>query len=155
MNDSSEFPVTGVLLGLDFGHRRVGVAVSTVEQSIAVPLDTWLRAGDAEADALRLGEFVSEQQAVGLVVGLPINTDGTEGELARDARQFADWASAACGLPATMWDERFSSIRAETALRQSSLGRRQRNARRDKVAAQMMLQGFLDRNASIRKLQSE
>ncbi len=147
-NDEAAFagqpvPSKGVLLGLDFGTRRVGVAVSTPEQTIACPLETYHRR-DANADAAYLKRLVAQYRVVGVVVGLPVHMSGHEGEKARQARRFGRWVHEVTGLPVQFWDERFTSSLADDVLQQGGLTRRQRKARRDKLAAQILLQSFLD-----------
>ena len=136
-------PVRGHLLGLDYGARRVGLAVSDVEQNIASPLKTLARSGD-QSDARVLNCLVQDHRVVGLIVGLPVHMSGDEGALADAARQFGGWAAQATGLPVCYWDERFSSARADTLLQSLALSRDQRKKRRDAVAAMVILQSFLD-----------
>lgn len=145
-----DFPEQGRLLGIDFGSRRLGFAISTPEQTIAGPLENYDRHG-SEQDARRLGELIDEYHVAGLVVGLPMHTGGEEGELARKAREFGAWVAGASGLPVAFHDERFTTALAEEHLLSADLSRKKRKARRDKLAAQIMLQSFLDgRSRSMR-----
>ncbi len=137
------FPGQGRLIGLDYGTRRIGVAVSTPDQKIASPVESYARAGN-DNDARHLKELAHEYEAVGLVVGLPVHMSGQEGEKAREARKFGQWLHDELGLPVCYWDERFTTAQAEGALMDASLGKSKRKARLDKVAAQIMLQAFLD-----------
>lgn len=137
-------PDRGRLLGLDFGTRRIGIAVSDVEQGFASPLDNYSRSRP-EADAAHLQAVARGQEAVGLVVGLPLHMGGEEGQSARAARRFGKWAASVTGLPHVFWDERLSSSLAEEYMREAGLSPKKRKTRRDKVAAQIMLQSFLDR----------
>jgi putative Holliday junction resolvase len=139
----SSVPPRGTLLGLDYGTKRIGVAVSTPEQSIASPLENYTRRNDAE-DAAFLKRLASEYQAVGLVVGLPVHMSGDEGAKAKEARAFGEWAAQVCGLPVVYWDERYSSAMAELYLQQAEVSPKKRKERLDKVAAQVMLQAFLE-----------
>lgn len=143
MIENSSVPARGTLLGLDYGTKRVGVAVSTPEQSIASPLENYTRRNEAE-DAAFLQRLAAEYQAVGLVVGLPVHMSGDEGGKAREARAFGEWAAQVCGLPVVFWDERYSSATAELYLQQAEFSRKKQKQRLDKVAAQVMLQAFLD-----------
>jgi putative Holliday junction resolvase len=144
--ESSEtFPSTGCLLGLDYGTKRVGIAICDYEQRIAGPLDNYSRINSA-ADAAHLKTIASEYRATGLVVGLPVHMSGDEGEKAKEARRFAEWASAVTGLPVKFQDERFTTARADDAMRAAGLSAKKRKQRIDKVAAQMLLQAFLDRD---------
>ena len=138
-----EFPATGRLLGLDYGSQRVGVAVSNDEQTIASPLELWVRR-TAVIDAVRLRDLVADYGVVGIVVGLPVHMSGASGGKAREAKQFGRWAANVSGRPVRFFDERFTTARAEEHLLASGLTRRQRQARLDKLAAQIMLQSYLD-----------
>lgn len=139
-------PPQGRLLGLDYGTRRIGTAISTPDQTIASPLENYeLRGGPADAAFLR--EQVREYRVVGLVVGLPLHAGGEEGEKAREARDFGAWAGEVTGLPVEFFDERYTTAAAEDLLREAGLNRRQRQARLDKLAAQLMLQAYLERRA--------
>lgn len=143
MIDNSSVPTRGTLLGLDYGTKRIGVAVSTPEQSIASPLENYTRRNEPE-DAAFLKKLATEYQAVGLVVGLPVHMSGDEGAKAREARVFGEWAARVCGLPVVFWDERYSSAMAQLYLQQAEVSRKKQKQRLDKVAAQVMLQAFLD-----------
>jgi len=140
-------PERGRLLGLDFGTRRIGIAVSDDEQRIASPLENYSRSRP-EVDALRLKTLAGEYRAVGVVVGLPIHMGGEEGQKAREARRFGAWAAAATALPLAFWDERMTSALAEDYLRSAQLSPKKRKARLDKVAAQIMLQSYLESRKS-------
>ena len=142
---SDTFPLTGCLLGLDYGTKRVGIAICDFEQRIASPLNNYSRS-NSTADAVHLKTIASEYRAAGLVVGLPVHMSGDEGEKAKEARRFAEWASDATGLPVRFQDERFTTSRAEEAMRAAGLSTKKRKQRLDKVAAQMVLQAFLDRD---------
>jgi putative pre-16S rRNA nuclease len=136
-------PTEGRLLGLDYGHVRVGVAVSTPEQNIASPLENYTRGSDA-ADADFLRRIVDEYRIAGLVVGLPVHMSGDESESSRLAREFGAWVGRVTGLPVAFWDERFTSSLAEAHLLSARLSKKKRAARRDKLAATFLLQSYLD-----------
>ncbi len=136
-------PTRGTLVGLDYGTKRIGIAISTPDQSIATPLENYTRCNETK-DAALLRRIASEYQAVGVVVGLPVHMSGDEGGKAREARTFGGWVSRVVCLPVVYWDERYSSAMAELYLQQSNLSPKKRQARLDKVAAQVMLQSFLD-----------
>ncbi|MBM3971316.1 MAG: Holliday junction resolvase RuvX [Planctomycetes bacterium] len=143
VTDNASVPTRGTLLGLDYGTKRIGVAVSTPDQSIASPLENYTRR-NATLDAAYLKKITTEYQAVGLVVGLPVHMSGDEGTKAREARTFGEWAGNACGLPVVFWDERYSSAMAGLYLQQAEVSRKKQKSRLDKVAAQLVLQAFLD-----------
>jgi putative Holliday junction resolvase len=130
-------------MGLDFGTKRIGIAVSTYEQSMSSPLENYDRKTPS-LDARHLRELAEEYRIVGLVVGLPVHMSGDEGGLARSAREFGEWAAAETHLPVRYWDERYTSALAEEILQAASLTKKQRKARKDKLAAHLLLQSFLD-----------
>jgi putative Holliday junction resolvase len=136
-------PGVGRLLGLDFGTKRVGVAVSDVEQRYAAPLTVFVRSS-AKGDAAALLRLVAEYAVVGLIVGLPVHMSGDEGRSARLAREFGTWAGRVTGLPVVYWDERHTSTIAESHLLSAGLSEKKRKAKLDAVAAQIMLQSCLD-----------
>lgn len=133
----------GPLLGVDFGTVRVGLAVSDPDRKIAFPLATYTRRGP-DLDATFLRALVAEQAAAGLVVGLPVHLDGREGVKAAEARAYGRWLEKSTGLPVVYFDERFTTTQAEAALWQAGLTHQRRKERRDRVAAQMLLQAYLD-----------
>jgi putative Holliday junction resolvase len=149
MSGSSEpgcvvpFPDRGRLLGLDYGTKRVGLALSSDEQTIATPLETYPRR-DAHQDERYLVQIVAEHRVVGLVVGLPVHISGDEGEKAREARAFGEWAAAVTQRPVRFADERYTTALADEHLRAAHLSPKKRQALRDKLAAQILLQGFLE-----------
>jgi putative holliday junction resolvase len=133
----------GRLLGVDYGQVRVGLAVSDPDRKIAFPLATYERRG-RERDAEHFRALVAAEAITGLVVGLPVHLDGTEGVKAAEARAFAAWLAGVTGLPLAFFDERFTTVQAEAALWDAGLTHKKRKARRDRVAAQILLQTYLD-----------
>ncbi|MFO1092464.1 MAG: Holliday junction resolvase RuvX [Planctomycetaceae bacterium] len=141
-------PRTGRLLGLDYGTHRVGAAISTPEQNLASPLENYTLRSD-RLDAEWLAQVVADYRPVGLVVGLPLHMrSGEEGEKAAEARAFGEWASHVTGLPVTYHDERLTTASAELLLMDAGFSKKQRKARLDKLAAQIMLQSFLDQRSA-------
>lgn len=140
---SSDFPETGTLLGIDFGTKRVGLAISTPDQSIASPLEIIHRSQPAQ-DSKRICKICNEFRVKGLVVGLPVHMSGSEGGKAKEARVFGDWCGEITQLPVIYWDERFTSALADNHLRQSTMSQAKRKKHLDKLAAQVMLQSFLE-----------
>jgi putative holliday junction resolvase len=135
--------VNGRLLGVDFGTVRVGLAVSDADRIIASPITTLERRGK-DADAKFFRTLIAAENIAGLVVGLPVHLNGREGDKAAEARQFGAWLAEISGLPVTFADERFTTVEAENALWNAGLTHRQRKERRDRVAAQIMLQAYID-----------
>jgi putative Holliday junction resolvase len=131
------------LLGVDFGTVRVGLAVSDADRIVASPLQTYA-VQNPQVDAVALRTLAGSQGVVGIVVGLPLHTGGEEGTKAREARTFGAWLGSVTGLPVVFWDERCTTAAAEDALWGAGLSHKKRRERRDRVAAQLILQGFLD-----------
>jgi putative Holliday junction resolvase len=131
------------LLGVDFGNVRVGLAISDPDRKFAFPLATRERCG-SEADAAFYRELVAEEGIGGFVVGLPIHLDGRDSAKAIEARAYGALLHEITSLPVAYWDERFTSVEAESALWQAGLTHKKRKARRDRVAAQIMLQAYLE-----------
>jgi putative Holliday junction resolvase len=133
----------GRLLGLDPGTARIGLAISDPDRLIASPLDTYA-VREPDLDAAYFAKLVAAERVAGLVVGLPLHTGGEEGIKAREARAFGAWLAGVTGLPVVFWDERCTTAAADDLMRGAKLNPRQRKERRDRVAAQLILQGYLD-----------
>jgi putative Holliday junction resolvase len=133
----------GRLLGIDFGTVRVGLAISDSARRIASPLTTYTRR-DANHDASFFCNLVKTEEVAGLVVGLPMHTDGREGKKAQEARVFGNWLAEVTHLSVAFWDERFTTVEAEQSLLDAGLTRKRRKSRRDQLAAQIMLQAYLE-----------
>lgn len=138
--------MTGRVLGLDPGERRIGVAVSDPTGTIASPVRYIDTTRDTVDESLR--ELCEEWDVALIVVGLPINLDGSEGASATMARRVGALAAAATGLAVEFHDERFTSHTAEAALLSGGVKRRKRKEKRDQIAAAVMLQGWLDRRSN-------
>ena len=136
----------GRILALDFGTRRIGIAISDPDQSMAFPLDVITHRGDA-ANGDELRKIVREQSVVGLVVGLPLHMSGGEGEQAQAARRFGDWAAKVTGLAVVYQDERLSSAQADVYLEETGLSKKKQKDRRDMLAAQVILNSWLETRA--------
>ena len=135
------FSSKGPLLGIDYGTKRIGLAVCDPDRVIASPLGT--QANDASNETFFTG-LVTTSKFVGIVVGLPLHASGEESPMSREARAFAKWLGDLAKLPVVMWDERHTSHAAESVLREAKLTMKKRKAKVDRVAAQMILQGFID-----------
>lgn len=137
------------LLGLDLGEKTIGLALSDRLLSIATPMQT-LKRGKFAADAAQLDIIISAQGVGGLVVGLPLNMDGSDGPSAQSARAFGrNWA-ARSSLPIVMQDERLSTSAVTRTLLEADASRRRRGEVVDKMAAAYILQGALDRLRNLR-----
>lgn len=131
------------LLGLDVGTKTIGVAVSDGTLTVASPLETLKRTKFA-ADAKRLAEIAAKRGVGGVVVGLPVNMDGSEGPRAQSVRQFAADLTRALDLPVTLWDERLSTAAVTRTLIEADVSRARRAEIVDKMAAAYILEGLLD-----------
>ena len=132
------------LLGLDLGEKTIGLALSDTLLTVATPMES-LRRGKFSTDATKLDVIVVKQNVGGLVVGLPLNMDGSEGPSAQSARAFARNLSARSPLPILMWDERLSTAAVTRTLIDFDASRKRRAEVVDKMAAGYILQGVLDR----------
>lgn len=132
------------LLGLDLGSKTIGLAISDAGFSIASPLET-IRRKKFTADALALKAIIDERQVGGLVLGLPVNMDGSEGPRVQSTRQFAQNLLERFDIAIAFWDERLSTMAVQRVLvDEADLSRRRRAAVVDKMAASYILQGALD-----------
>ena len=132
------------LLGLDLGTRTIGLALSDVGRSIASPLETLPRT-KFTPDAERIAALSRRFDVGGLVLGLPLNMDGSEGPRAQSTRAFGSRLSGLLGLPVAYWDERLSTLAVTRTLIAADASRARRGELVDKIAAAYILQGFLDR----------
>jgi len=146
-------PGSGALIGLDLGDKTIGLAISDPRRSVASPLLT-IRRRKFTLDAAELLQTATARGAVGLLLGLPLNMDGTEGPRVQSTRAFARNLSGLTDLPIGFWDERLSTVAAERALLDADLSRARRAQVIDHVAAGFILQGFLDRLDVIRRKQA-
>lgn len=154
IDDMSEFasslPDMAAIAGLDLGTVTLGVAVSDVFLSVATPLET-IKRKKFGVDAAALLAICEARAIGGLVLGLPLNMDGSEGPRVQSTRAFARNLSRLTALPITFWDERLSTVAAERALLEADTSRKRRAEVIDHVAAGYILQGALDRIRHIRQ----
>jgi len=141
-------PAEGALLGLDLGDKTIGLALSDLRRKIASPLLT-IRRTKFAADAAALLVEVRRHAVVALVLGLPLNMDGSEGPRAQATRAFARNLAKFTDLPIVFWDERLSTAAVTRTLIAGDLSRKRRGVLVDKLAAAYILQGALDRLATI------
>ena len=140
-------PKRGALIGLDLGTKTIGVASSDPERRVAAPVETIVRKRFG-VDAQRLLALAAERRAIGFVLGLPVNMDGTEGPRAQATRAIARNLARLTELPIALWDERLSTVAVERALIEADASRAKRKAVIDQHAAAYILQGALDRLAN-------
>jgi putative holliday junction resolvase len=139
----SALPRGGRLLGLDVGAKTIGLAISDPGLTVASPVET-IRRGKFTADAERLKALIAERRVGGLVLGLPVNMDGSEGPRCQSVRQFARNLLERVDLPLAFWDERLSTAAVTRTMLEADLSRKRRAEVVDKMAAAYILQGALD-----------
>lgn len=138
------FPHAGKILGLDLGTKTIGVAVSDAMRYSATPLETIKRTKFTK-DAERLEELIAENSIVAILLGLPLNMDGSEGPRVQSTRAFARNLAQRVSLPIAFWDERLSTSAVTRMMIEADLRRDRRAEVVDKLAASYILQGALDR----------
>lgn len=131
------------LLGFDLGSKTIGLAIGDSGLTIASPLET-IRRKKSHIDFARLEEIIAERDVGGLVIGLPVNMDGSEGKRCEETRKFGADLAARFDLPIIFWDERLSTAAVERAMIDADLSRGKRAKVVDKLAAAYILQGALD-----------
>lgn len=141
-------PSVGRLAGIDYGRRRIGIAVCDAERLIASPLLVHETTSDRATDARVFSKLVESEEIVGFVIGLPIHADGSSSEMSAEVKRFSAWLTKTTGLPAVFQDERYTSREASGLLRPARLSRGQKKARHDAIAAQIILNSWLERQAS-------
>jgi putative Holliday junction resolvase len=139
-----DIPRAGRVLALDWGERRIGLAVTDETQRIASPLDTLVRRAGKRFPMPRFLEHVHATAPVGIVVGLPLEASGDEGQAAARARELADLVARRTGLPVELRDERMTSARALAVIREQNGRTRGRREDVDALAAAILLQQFLE-----------
>ena len=136
---------TGRVLGLDVGARRIGMAVSDLLGVTAQGLDT-LQRKNKRTDLERLGRVIREYEVKEIVVGLPLRMSGEQGIQAEKMQAFAADLRQRFGLPVHLWDERLSSVEANRLLRQTEMSIEKRGKAVDRMAAVLILQGWMEGN---------
>jgi len=131
------------LLGLDVGEARIGAAISD-PLGLTAQGRGFIERGGMDETLARLKEIVSGNDVEQIVVGLPLNMSGEEGESARRVRNFAERLRQGLNLPVVLWDERLTTAEAERLMKTAGLSRKKRSARLDQAAAQIILQSYLD-----------
>jgi putative Holliday junction resolvase len=131
------------IAGIDYGTVRVGIALADTAVGIASPFANYPRR-TAELDAEYFRRLVTDEQIARFVVGLPIHLDGRESQKSTEARAFGQWLGEITGVAVDFFDERFTSAEAEELLGAAKMTKKQRQARRDRLAAQIMLTAYLE-----------
>ena len=151
---AAKWPARGALIGLDLGTKTIGVAVSDPDRRLATGVET-IETTKFTQDAARLLKLATERSAVGFVLGLPINMDGSEGPRAQSTRAFARNLARLTELPIGLWDERLSTAAVERELIANDVSRAKRAKVIDEHAAIFILQGALDRLVTLNKTKND
>jgi len=130
-------------IGLDYGRVRIGIAVSDPMGIVASGRES-LQVKDVPSAVARIAELAKENEAGLIVVGLPLNMNGTESPMSKEATAFAEQLKAQSGIPVKMWDERMTSLQVERELVFLDVSRAKRKKINDMLAAQIILQSYLD-----------
>jgi len=136
------------ILGIDYGHKRLGLALSDEGETLASPLPVYQRR-DTKEDHAFLAQLIEEREASRIVVGLPRNMDGSLGEMAKQVLAFVDALKEKVSLPVDTFDERLTTTEAERVLIQANLSRKRRKTLRDSLAAVLILQGYLESRKTV------
>ena len=151
----ADFPRRGSLLGIDYGRKRIGVAVCDKGQSVSSPLEPVARVRDGR-EMTAIARLAEDYDAAGFVVGLPLHANGDESDMSREARGFGRLLNEASGLPVTFFDERYTSAQAEDFLIDMNVSRhRRRHGERDMLAAHYILAGFLQERRNLDSPEAE
>jgi len=137
------FPAEGRLLGVDWGEKRIGLAISDPSQTVATPVGTLSRRAGRRFPMSRLKPYLDQHQPVGVVIGLPLTPEGQEGPAAADARAIGALVTAKTALPVSFWDERMTTARVLRE-RRATGGDGGAPGEADPLAATLLLQAFLD-----------
>ncbi len=132
------------LLGLDLGSKTIGIALSDIRCTIATPMEIINRTKFTK-DAERLMAIIAEQDVGGMILGLPLNMDGSEGPRCQSTRQFVQNICGKIDIPIALWDERLSTVAVTRTLLEADASRKRRKEVIDKMAAAYILQGALDK----------
>jgi putative Holliday junction resolvase len=135
------------VLGIDLGSKRIGIATSDRSGTIATPYTVLLRCGSMGGDHRNIAKMVIEEEAEAVIVGLPLNMDGSEGKAAQAARLEAARMATVVGVPVHVHDERLTTVEADRVLMEQKMNAQARRRVVDKVAAAVMLQSWLDTQA--------
>jgi putative holliday junction resolvase len=140
---AKNLPKEGRILGLDLGETTIGMALSDARRSIASPLST-IERSKLSKDVEKLIAVIATHKISALVIGYPINMDGSKGARAQSTITFVSNISKKISLPMLLWDERFSTMAVEKMMIEADMSRQRRSELVDKLAASYMLQGYLD-----------
>jgi putative holliday junction resolvase len=134
----------GRLVGIDYGSRRIGIAIADSRGVIVTPATTLQATGSASKDATLILDWAAQNEASGLVLGLPLNMDGSDSAQTKSIRAVAEQIRKRGSLSVELWDERLSSFQADLFLDSAEVPRSRRKGLRDALAAQVILQSYLN-----------
>lgn len=134
------------IAGIDYGTVRIGIALADTEVGIAGPFDNYTRRSP-KLDAEYFATLAKEERIGRFVVGLPVHLHGGESQKSTEARKFGDWLASTTNVPVEYFDERFTTAEAERILGMANLTKKKKQARRDQLAAQIMLTAYLESGA--------
>jgi putative Holliday junction resolvase len=132
------------VLGIDFGDRNIGLALSDVLRMTSQPFGTYLFKNRPEEDALFFKDLVARQGIDEIVIGLPLRMDGSPGTRVDKTKVFARWLGAAVGLPVLFWDERLTTRQAHNVMQEQKVRTKDKRAVVNQISAAIILQGYLD-----------
>lgn len=138
----------GRVAGIDYGRRRIGIAVCDAERILASPVCVHQTRGDSAADAVFFRRLATDEGLSGFVVGLPVHADGSDSRMSVEVERFGRWLGETTGLPVVFHDERYSSREATGLLAGAGLTRGRKKERFDAVAAQVMLTSWMESQAA-------
>ncbi len=144
-----ELPAAGRLLGIDYGDKRIGFAISTPEQTISSAIENYTRRTSA-LDLKQIQNWCEEYLVQGIVIGLPIHMNGHESQKSTQCRRFAAWLFSEIGLPIALHDERCTTAVVIDQLIELDLSRKQRKKKLDMLAAQLLLESYLNSRLPLR-----
>lgn len=141
--EDADYPKSGRLLAVDYGTVRMGLAICDPDRILVSPYAVQQR-GKREAEAKYFASLARDEKIAGFVVGLPIHCDGGESQKSVEAREFARWLNRVTQVPVRLFDERFSTAQAKRRLRNAPYTLKDRKARIDAIAAQVLLEAFIE-----------
>lgn len=148
MNDRRAVPSAGRVAGIDYGRRRIGIAVCDDRRIIASPMPLHAPLADMEAEATFFRRLAIEEEIVGFVVGLPVHADGSASQMSVEVERFGSWLAAVTDRPVVFHDERYTSVEAAGKLAGLGLSRRKKKSRTDSIAAQILLSAWMEADAA-------
>ena len=144
MSDRAAAIPAGRVAGIDYGRKRIGIAICDAQRIIASPLPFHMPTGDETAETAFFRKIVADEQIVGFVVGLPVHADGSDSRMSVEVARFGAWLASVTGPPVTFHDERYTSIEAAGKLAGLGLSRGKKKARTDSIAAQILLTAWME-----------